>query len=172
MRRQVKTYQCAQPSGLLLPAAAKKLQAFSTVQGASLFMTLTTLVNVLLYRYTGQEAIVIGSPPAGRRHADLHGQIGFYINTLALRTRLRGDMVFDELLAQQKQRIQEAFEHEHYPFDRRVEELDLPRDMSRSAVFDVMVVLQDNEDTRLELKVCRLSPNHHQPGLRKAQPGK
>jgi len=77
VRRQVKTCQGAQPSGLLLPAAAEKLQAFSTVQGASLFMTLTTLVNVLLYRYTGQEAIVIGSPPAGRRHADLYGQIGF-----------------------------------------------------------------------------------------------
>jgi tyrocidine synthetase-3 len=167
VRAQVKTYQGAQLSGLLPLAAAKKLEAFSTAQGASLFMTLTSLVNVLLYRYTGQEDIVIGSPTAGRRHADLHGQIGFYINTLVLRTRLHGDMTFEELLAQQKQTILEAFEHEHYPFDRLVEELDLPRDMSRSAVFDVMVVLQNNEEIKLELSGLQVTPEPSATGLAK-----
>ena len=151
-RPLVKTYNGTHLGAILPPATSAALQVFSTESGASLFMTLTALVNVLLHRYSGQEDIVVGSPTAGRRHADLHGQIGFYINTLALRTRLRGDMSFAELLQQQKQTILDAFEHEHYPFDRLVEELDIPRDMSRSAVFDVMVVLQNNEETTLQLE--------------------
>ncbi|MCB0615747.1 MAG: amino acid adenylation domain-containing protein, partial [Phaeodactylibacter sp.] len=88
---------------------------------------------------------------AGRTHPYLHDQIGFYVNTLVLRTQLEGEQSFTALLQQVKATALAAFEHELYPFDRLVEELDIPRDMSRSAVFDVMIVMQNNEQSRLEL---------------------
>ncbi|MBL7749398.1 MAG: amino acid adenylation domain-containing protein, partial [Chitinophagaceae bacterium] len=112
--------------------------------GATLFMGLTALVKALLYRYTGQNDIIIGTPVAGRDHTDLEEQIGFYVNTLALRTKLDGDKGFTTLLNEVKITILEALDHQVYPFDRLVDELDLPRDMSRTPIFDVSVVLQNN----------------------------
>jgi tyrocidine synthetase-3 len=112
-------------------------------QDASLFMGLLTAVNTLLYHYTGQEDIVIGSPIAGRDHMDLENQIGFYANTLALRTQFSGNNSFNEILASVKKNTLGAYEHQVYPFDDLVEELSLARDMSRNALFDVMVALQN-----------------------------
>ncbi|MCB0564418.1 MAG: amino acid adenylation domain-containing protein [Phaeodactylibacter sp.] len=150
-RPAVKTYNGASLQQLFSLEITRQLQALSREQGATLFMTLTALVNVLLYRYTNQTDIVLGTPSAGRTHPDLHDQIGFYVNTLVLRTQLEGEQSFTALLEQVKATALAAFEHELYPFDRLVEELDIPRDMSRSAVFDMMIVLQNNEQSRLEL---------------------
>ncbi|MCB0564419.1 MAG: amino acid adenylation domain-containing protein [Lewinellaceae bacterium] len=150
-RPAVKTYNGASRQQLFSREITRQLQELSQQQGATLFMTLTALVKVLLYRYTNQTDIVLGTPSAGRTHPDLHDQIGFYVNTLVLRTQLEGEQSFTALLQQVKATALAAFEHELYPFDRLVEELDVPRDMSRSAVFDVMIVLQNNEQSRLEL---------------------
>ncbi len=134
-----------------------KLQAFSRERGVSLFMMLTAVVKVLLYRYTGQEDIIIGSPVAGRNHADLEGQIGCYINTLTLRDQIRGDQPFDTFLQQVKQTATEAYDHQIYPFDKLVDELDVRRDLSRSPLFDVMVVLQNTEETPFSLGDSEIS---------------
>ncbi|ACU60866.1 non-ribosomal peptide synthetase [Chitinophaga pinensis] len=112
---------------------------------ASLYMTLLASVKGLLYRYTGQSDIVIGSPVAGRNHELLARQLGFYVNTLALRTQFDGRDSFDRLLQAVRQVVLGGFEHQDYPFDRLVEELDVQRDMSRSPLFDVMLVLQDRD---------------------------
>jgi non-ribosomal peptide synthetase component F len=107
---------------------------------------------MLLYRYTGQEDIIVGSPVAGRIHADLEDQFGLYLNTLALRDQLHRDTTVAMFLQQAKQTITEAFEHQIYPFDRLVDELDLPRDFSRSPLFDVLVNLQlKNEAFSLDM---------------------
>jgi non-ribosomal peptide synthetase component F len=106
-------------------------------------MGLLTAVNALLYRYTGQSDLIVGSPVAGREHADLEDQIGFYVNTLALRTRFSGEDTFLDLLANVRQLTLGAFGHKVYPFDQLVDDLNLRRDMSRNALFDVMVTLQD-----------------------------
>jgi amino acid adenylation domain-containing protein len=111
--------------------------------GVSLFMTLLALFKTLLYRYTGQSDIVVGSPVAGRDHKELENQIGFYLNTLALRTRFEGDEGFKELLERVKGVTLGAFEHQVYPFDRLVDQLRLKRDLSRSPLFDVFLVLQN-----------------------------
>ncbi|WP_343859358.1 AMP-binding protein, partial [Fulvivirga kasyanovii] len=79
------------------------------------------------------------TPVSGREHHDLEGQIGFYVNTLALRTRFSGEGSFKSLLDQVKETTLEGYNHQVYPFDRLVDELDLSRDMSRSPLFDVMV---------------------------------
>ncbi|MEM9921871.1 MAG: amino acid adenylation domain-containing protein, partial [Bacteroidota bacterium] len=112
---------------------------------ATLFMTLMAGINALLHRYTGQQDLVLGTPVAGREHPDVEDQLGLYLNTLAIRTAVSGAESFTELLAKQKQVLLESYEHQRYPFDALVGELDLKRDTSRSALFDVLVVLQNQE---------------------------
>ncbi|MCP4179820.1 MAG: AMP-binding protein, partial [bacterium] len=124
---------------------------------ASLFMMLQTLLKILFYRYTGQEDIILGSPVAGRVHKDLENQIGFYVNTLCLRDTIEGDLTFNEFLERVKKTCTDAFDNQEYPFDKLVEELDEKRDLSRSPIFDVMLVLQNNEATVIEFEGLNLS---------------
>jgi len=106
---------------------------------ATLFMTFAAAVNVLLCRYTDQEDIIIGTPITGREHADLEGQVGFYLNTIALRTRVEYEEIFTDLLKRVKAVTLDAYKHQAYPFDRLVERLGIRRDFSRHPIFDVMV---------------------------------
>ncbi|MRX42082.1 AMP-binding protein, partial [Flavobacterium sp. LC2016-23] len=122
-----------------------KFQSLLEQQQSSLFMGVLSLVKTLLYRYTGTQDIIIGTPISGRLHPDLENQVGFYLNTLALRDEVSGDMSYEALLAQVKETCLNAYEHQSYPFDLLVEELDAARDLSRSPLFDVMVVLEDME---------------------------
>jgi amino acid adenylation domain-containing protein len=110
-------------------------------------MGLMAVVNTLLHRYSNQEDIVLGTPIAGRNQYELEDQIGFYLNTLPLRTRFSGNDSYRELLAQVKKVTLDAYEHQSYPFDELVDSLPLQRSMSRSPLFDVMVVLQNNEQS-------------------------
>ncbi|MEZ2336291.1 condensation domain-containing protein, partial [Mucilaginibacter sp. RCC_168] len=129
---------------LLLPAAVNQaLNEKSRSAGATLFMMLLSTVKVLLYRYTGQQDLIVGTAVAGRNHVDLEDQIGFYVNTLALRTQLEGDWDFDHLLSAVKEVTLGAFEHQQYPFDLLVDELSPDRNLGRMPVFDVLVVLQN-----------------------------
>ncbi|WP_459209775.1 amino acid adenylation domain-containing protein [Aquimarina rhabdastrellae] len=121
----------------------QRIKTFSKEEGVTLFMTLLSGINALLYRYTNQNDIIIGTPVAGREHPDLENQIGLYLNTLAIRTKIAEEYSFFELLQQQKQTLLEAYEHQLYPFDDLISKLDLKRDTSRSALFDVLVVLQN-----------------------------
>jgi amino acid adenylation domain-containing protein len=121
-------------------------------QRATQFMGVLTLVNILLFRYSGQSDLIIGTPVAGRQHPDLEDQIGYYLNTLPLRNEINGENNFIQVLEHIRQTTIEAFSHQAYPFDLLVEELDLNRDLSRSPLFDVMVVLQNaNQDNDLSL---------------------
>jgi hypothetical protein len=121
-------------------------------KGISPFMALTAMVKTLLYRYTGQEDIIIGTPISGRDHYLLENQIGFYVNTLALRTVFNGNGTFNELLEDVKNTILGAFEHQFYPFDELVGMLQLERDRSRSPLFDVGIEYQ-NMAMEAEVKV-------------------
>jgi len=144
-RPPVKTYRGGAVSRKLSAGLAKGLKAIVGDHGATLFMGLLGAVTALLYRYTGQEDFIIGSPVAGREHQDLEDQIGFYVNTLALRTQLKGIDSFRELLGKVKEVTLAAYEHQMYPFDELVDDLNLRRDPSRSPLFDVMVVLQNGD---------------------------
>ena len=142
-RPPVKTYAGAVVRFRLERTLADRLKALAAGEGATLFALLLALVRVLVFRYTGQRDLVIGSPVAGRTHPDLEPQIGFYLNTLALRDQVDGDDRFREVLARVVATNNDGFDHQNYPFDRLVDELQLPRDVSRSPVFDLMVVLQN-----------------------------
>ncbi|MET4143138.1 AMP-binding protein, partial [Pedobacter sp. UYP1] len=123
----------------------EKLKHFSSSHGATVFMTLMTGITALLHRYTGQDDLVIGTPIAGRVHPDLENQIGLYLNTLAIRSGIADNSSFSALLDQQKENLAAAYEHQHYPFDLLVSKLKLKRDIGRSALFDVMVVLHNQQ---------------------------
>ncbi len=120
-----------------------KLKTYSKENGGSLFMGLLGIWNVLMYRYTSQKDIIIGTSMAGRKHVDLEDQIGFYINSLALRNEIKPEESFNAFYGELKENTLRSYSHQMYPFDRLVEELDLHRDTSRSAVFDVMLTLQN-----------------------------
>lgn len=124
-------------------ATCQALKALCQRQDASLFMGLLSLVKLLLYRYTGQTDIIIGSPIAGRDHIDLEDQIGLYLNTIVLRTAFQHEDSFEALLARIRQVTLGAYEHQTYPFEQLVDDLNLQRDLSRSPLFDVMIILQN-----------------------------
>ncbi|MCP4688577.1 MAG: AMP-binding protein, partial [Desulfobacterales bacterium] len=157
-RPPVKTYNGAAFRFSLPPDRTEALQRFSQARGVSLFMTLVAAVKTLLHHYTDQEEIILGCASAGRDHADLEDQIGFYVNTLALRDRIRPDRSFDALLRVVQQTAEEAYEHQAYPFDRLVNELEVPRDVSRSPLFDALVVLQNVETREFALEDVRIRP--------------
>ncbi|RFM33509.1 non-ribosomal peptide synthetase [Chitinophaga silvisoli] len=144
-RPAVKTFNGNIIHRKLKTGLAQKLLQLSQQEGATLFMGLLATVNTLLYRYTQQEDIVLGSPVAGRNHADLEDQIGFYVNTLPLRSRFKGSDSFLELLKAVKQTTLQAYDHQAYPVDQLVEDLRIPRSPSRHPLFDIVVVLQNSE---------------------------
>jgi amino acid adenylation domain-containing protein len=117
--------------------------------GATLFIILLAAVNVFLYRYTGQTDLIVGTPVSGREHKDLENQIGFYVNMLALRNRLNKEQSFREVLQAVKRSTLEAFDHQLYPFDLLIHDLNLVRDLSHNPLFDV-VVTAIAENNRLE----------------------
>jgi amino acid adenylation domain-containing protein len=135
----------------LAAGLTERLRQLGLRHGLTLFMVLTAILKVLLHRYCGQDDIVVGFAVAGRDHPDLTGQIGCFVNMLALRSRLVSDQSFLSVLECVRQTTLAAYEHQLYPFDKLVEELDLPRDMSRSPVFDVSISLTHSEEAVLRL---------------------
>ncbi|MCB0644775.1 MAG: hypothetical protein KDC44_24185, partial [Phaeodactylibacter sp.] len=146
------------------------IRAYLKSRGGSLFMFLLAAVKVLFHRYTGDEDIIIGSPVAGREHAELEEQIGCYINTLAIRSAPEGGVTFDAFFQQLKQDLLETYTHQAYPFDRLVQDLGLVRDASRNPLFDVMVALQNTENYDSAERVSEIylgGKKHDRPALAK-----
>ncbi|SEH60444.1 type I polyketide synthase [Magnetospirillum fulvum] len=149
------------------PRLAEAVRGFVRARHGTLFMVVVALVKALLFRVTGQTDIIVGSPIASRDHDDLRNQIGFYVNTLALRDRIEAEEGFESLFDRVKATIAAALEHRAYPFDRLVEELGLPRDLSRTPVFDVAVVLQDGLQPSLTLGGLAIEAFHEQRSISK-----
>ena len=133
-----------------------KLLDLSHAEGATLFMTLLACFQILLSRYSGQEDIVVGSPIAGRNYAEIEPLIGFFVNTLALRTRLSGDPTFRELLARVRQVALDAYVHQDIPFEAVVEDLQPERSLSYNPIFQVMFALQNVPKQAFELSSLRV----------------
>jgi amino acid adenylation domain-containing protein/non-ribosomal peptide synthase protein (TIGR01720 family) len=123
------------------------LITFSQQEGVTLFMTMLGIFKALLYRYTGQQDICIGTPVAGRDRDEVEGLIGFFVNTLALRSRVTGNIGFSEFLQQIRRTTLDAYERQDVPFEKIVEALEIERDISRNPVFQVMFTVQDATGT-------------------------
>ncbi|MHC5062247.1 MAG: non-ribosomal peptide synthetase, partial [Planctomycetota bacterium] len=124
-------------------------------RGATLYMVLLAVVNVLMARLSDQEDIVIGTPVAGRRHADLEQIIGMFVNTLALRNQPEGSKTFEAFFREVKTNTLKAFENQDYPFEDLVDKVAVNRDAGRNPLFDVMFTLQNLEDAA---KVTGMKP--------------
>ncbi|HYD31064.1 MAG TPA: amino acid adenylation domain-containing protein [Azospirillaceae bacterium] len=158
LRPAVQTFNGTTARFILDPELTGRLKELAQARGVSLFVLLTSLTKALLHRHTGQDDIIVGSPVLGRNHPDLEPQIGYYVNTVALRDRVDGARPFAELLAGVARTVAQALAHQDYPFEELVGSLDLQRDMSRSPVFDVMVVVQTFEGIALDLDGARVVP--------------
>jgi amino acid adenylation domain-containing protein len=142
-RPKTPSYRGTMETLALSEELTESLQAFSRSESATLFMTLVAGFKALLYRYMGQTDIVVGTPVAGRNRAEIENLIGFFINTLPLRTDVSGDPTFRELLKRVRDVALGAYAHQDLPFERLVEELQPERHLGRAPLIRVMLVLQN-----------------------------
>ncbi|QDL09671.1 non-ribosomal peptide synthetase [Brasilonema octagenarum UFV-E1] len=129
----------------------QKLKRLSQESGTTLFMTILAAFTLLLSRYSGQEDIVVGSAIANRNRREIEPLIGFFVNTLALRTNLQGNPTFLELLQRVKQVTLDAYDHQDLPFEKLVDELGLERSLSHHPLFQVAFGLQNATQEKLEI---------------------
>jgi amino acid adenylation domain-containing protein len=123
-------------------AVTSRIKTQAAEAGVTPNIILQTVTNVLLWKYTGQEDIVIGFPITGRHHADLEKIIGMFVNMLPLRSRPQGDKTYRQYLEEVKEKNHDAYENQDYPFDRLVAQQGIKRDLSRNPLFDVVFTNQ------------------------------
>ena len=145
-------------------ALAHRVAELARAEGATLYMVLLAAFDALLHRLSGQSDIIVGSPTANRGRVETEGLIGFFVNSLVLRTDLSGDPTFQELLGRVRQGTLEAFSHAELPFEKLVEELRPERDPSRSPLFQVMFTLQNVPPAQLELPGLTVEPGRVDAG--------
>lgn len=139
------------------------LKQLATQTESTLYMVLLASYTLLLSKYSGQEDIIVGSPIAGRPHADLEPIIGMFVNTLAMRNHPEKRKTFIQYLSEVKENALKAYEHQDYPFEALIDQLNIARDLSRNPLFDTMFVLQNTEQEQLEIKDVSFKPypNEH-----------
>ena len=156
--RTIQTYHGAAKPFALSNDLSERLTSFSRKHGASVFMTLFAGFNALLSRYTGQHDIVVGTPTANRNRPETEDIIGYFANTLVLRTDLTGDPNFLEILRRVRETALDAYSHQDVPFEKLVEELNPSRSLSHNPLFQVMFSLQNTRRQAFELVDLELQP--------------
>ena len=157
-RPSVQTYRGAKQSFLLPKGLTQALKALGKKVEATLFMILLAAFKVLLYRYTGQEDIIVGSPIANRTQAEIEGLIGVFVNTLVLRTALSGDPTFEELLGRVREVMIGAYDNQDLPFEKLVAELQPERNINYNPLFQVSFTLHNTPRAKFELPELTLTP--------------
>jgi len=142
-RPALQTFRGAQHLFTIPAATTEALRHLNRREGVTLFMTLLAAFKSLLYRYTGQEDILVGTPIANRNRQEIEPLIGFFANTLLLRTHLSADLTFSELLKQVQRVALGAYDHQDVPIEKLTEVLQPERDLSRNSLFQVMFILQN-----------------------------
>jgi amino acid adenylation domain-containing protein len=152
------TFAGALESRVLPTAVVERLNKIGQTEGVSVYMLLLAALDTLLARYTGQEDIVVGSPFASRNRSELEPLIGFFANTLVLRTDVSGDPTFRELLARVRRVTLDAHMHQEVPFEKLVERLEPERSRQRSPLFQVALVLENAPLPLEEAGALRIRP--------------
>jgi amino acid adenylation domain-containing protein len=156
-RPAVQTFRGARHFLALPPTLTQELKALSQRYGVTLFMTLLAAFQTLLHRYTGQDDIAVGSLSANRNRVEIEELIGFFVNTLVLRTDFSGDPSFQALLERVREVTLGAYDHQDLPYEKLLEELRPPRDLSCNPLFQVMFVLHNTPSQAPELAHLTLS---------------
>lgn len=150
LRPPVQTYRGARQSLNLPKDLTNALKSLSQQSGVTLLTTMLAAFNILLYRYTAQEDIIVGSPIPNRNQHQVKGLIGLFANNLVMRTNLSGNPSFRELLGRVQEVVLSAYSHQDLPFEKLVEELQTKQDFSRSPLFQVTFALQSQQVSALE----------------------
>ena len=157
LRPHTRTF-CGKTESLRLSAELSgAVRTLSRHEHATLFMTLLAAFKVLLYRCTGQQDILVGTPVANRNYRELEDLIGFFVNTLVLRTEVSGELSFQELLDRVKKVALDAYTHQDVPFERLIEELQPSRSLSHTPLFQVMFVMQNDSSPSIDLPGLKLT---------------
>ncbi|MBE8986272.1 non-ribosomal peptide synthetase [Nostoc sp. LEGE 12450] len=156
-RPAVQTFAGAHQEFVLSVELTNRLVKLSQEQGCTLFMTLLAAYDTLLYRYTGSDDVLVGSPIANRDRSEIEGLIGFFVNTLVMRTNLAGNPSFSELLGRVREMAMDAYSHQNLPFEMLVEALQPQRDLRHTPLFQVMFALQNAPIPEVELTGLTIS---------------
>ncbi|MEO1134714.1 MAG: condensation domain-containing protein, partial [Cyanobacteria bacterium J06639_1] len=157
-RPPVQTFCGRRYEARLPESLGDRLQAFARDRNVTPFMVLLAAFQVLLYRYSGQPDIAVGTPIANRQHPDLEPLVGFFVNTLVMRARIEDDTTVEDFLSQVRRTALEAYDRQDVPFDRVVEALQPERSLAHSPLFQVMFVMQNAPLASLELAGVRVTP--------------
>ncbi|MBT7409564.1 MAG: amino acid adenylation domain-containing protein, partial [Methylococcales bacterium] len=136
----------------------QQLNQLSQNQGTTLFMTLLTSFYTLLHRYTGQSDICVGTPIAGRTQVETESLIGFFVNTLALRTDIDGTLSFENNLQRVKATTLDAYSHQELPFEKVVDVVSTERNFNHSPLFQVVFILQNTPTETIEMSDLSITP--------------
>jgi amino acid adenylation domain-containing protein len=150
-RPAIQTYRGARQSITLSKATTEALKALGRREGCTLFITLLTAFKIILQRHSGQDDVVVGAPIAGRDRAETRDLIGFFLNTLVLRTDLSGNPTFLELLKRVREVAWEAYANQDVPFEKLLDELRPQRDLSHTPLFQVFFNMLNLPNKELEL---------------------
>ncbi|HJP95209.1 MAG TPA: amino acid adenylation domain-containing protein [Pyrinomonadaceae bacterium] len=161
-RPALQTYNGSSLSFPLSAALSQSIKSLCKAEGVTPFMMLLAAFKVFLYRYTGEEDLIVGSPIANRHRHELESLIGFFVNTLAMRTDLSGNPTFRELLKLVRETALGAYAHQDLPFEYLVEQLQPNRDLSHSPLVQVVLVLQNTPERKVELPGLVVTPLKYQ----------
>lgn len=157
-RPQVRSFEGKRYNFVLNESVVQGVKQLEELTGSTTYMILFAAYTILLAKYSGQEDIVVGTPVAGRVHDDLQHIIGMFVNTLAIRTAPAGEKTFKDYVTETKETMLKAYENQEYPFEELVEKLGVQRDLSRNPLFDTMFVLQNTEQTDIEIDSLAVRP--------------
>ncbi len=164
-RPTVRAFEGGYEPMVISPELTKKINIICKNKSVTQFILILAAFKTLLYRYSGQEDICIGTVVANRNRAELERAVGFFMNTLALRTRIEGDSSFSEVLERVKKTTYDAFTYQELPFDKMVEELKPPREDGVNPFFQVMFILQNTQKVDLELPGLKMQPLEIESGM-------
>lgn len=116
---------------------------------ATMYMTLLAIYNVLLYKYTNETDLIVGTPVVGRSNHEVDSVVGMFVNTLPIRNKVKGNETFTQFLKKTKEQVLQVFEHQDYPLDTLVEKLNVPREINRQPLFNTIFGVQDFKDISL-----------------------
>ncbi|GIP58449.1 non-ribosomal peptide synthetase [Paenibacillus woosongensis] len=157
-RPQQHSYEGAKLEHAIGRELTAQLQQLAMETGTTLYMILLAGYSILLSKYAGQEDVIVGSAIAGRDHADVQQVMGIFVNTLAMRSKPEGQKSFRSYLEEVKDICLNAYEHQQYPFESLVEALAIPRDLSRSPLFDVMLTMQNASESDFQMEGLTVRP--------------
>ena len=156
-RTQRKTYSGSSKSFVFSSDTLNEIKSYTKSLDITLYMYLVSIVNVVLYKYSRSKTITIGSPIASRSNSELDSQIGFYANTVAIKNEVQINDTFEDILLSVKKQLVSTYEHQDYPFDELIENLGFDNTQNKNPLFDIMVILQNANETLPHLEGIALN---------------